>query len=163
MAELIPEMPDARLVLVGQGEDEDMLRTHAREKGVENEVYFAGVVTDIPGWLAASDFFLFPSVFEGLGIAGLEGQASGLPTLASADVIPDDIAVTDRLRFYSLDKGPDQWANEIILMRNSMDARPLTEDDPMYELLLEDFTQKGYNSAAEVKRLETLLLPPTRK
>jgi glycosyltransferase involved in cell wall biosynthesis len=120
-------------------------------------------VTDIPGWLAASDFFLFPSVFEGLGIAGLEGQASGLPTLASADVIPDDIAVTDRLRFYPLDKGPDQWANEIILMRNSMDARPLTEDDPMYELLLEDFTQKGYNSAAEVKRLETLLLPPTRK
>ena len=163
MAELIPEMPDARLVLVGQGEDEDMLRAHAREKGVENEVYFAGVVTDIPGWLAASDFFLFPSVFEGLGIAGLEGQASGLPTLASADVIPDDIAVTDRLRFYPLDKGPDQWANEIILMRNSMDARPLTEDDPMYELLLEDFTQKGYNSAAEVKRLETLLLPPTRK
>ena len=149
MAELVPEMPDARLVLVGQGEDD--------------EVYFAGVVTDIPGWLAASDFFLFPSVFEGLGIAGLEGQASGLPTLASADVIPDDIAVTDRLRFYPLDKGPDQWANEIILMRNSMDARPLTEDDPMYELLLEDFTQKGYNSAAEVKRLETLLLPPTRK
>ena len=163
MAELVPEMPDARLVLVGQGEDEDMLRAHAKEKGVENEVYFAGVVTDIPGWLAASDFFLFPSVFEGLGIAGLEGQASGLPTLASADVIPDDIAVTDRLRFYPLDKGPDQWANEIILMRNSMDARPLTEDDPMYELLLEDFTQKGYNSAAEVKRLETLLLPPTRK
>lgn len=163
MAELVPEMPDARLVLVGQGEDEDMLRAHAREKGVENEVYFAGVVTDIPGWLAASDFFLFPSVFEGLGIAGLEGQASGLPTLASADVIPDDIAVTDRLRFYPLDKGPDQWANEIILMRNSMDARPLTEDDPMYELLLEDFTQKGYNSAAEVKRLETLLQPPTRK
>ena len=163
MAELVPEMPDARLVLVGQGEDEDMLHAHAREKGVENEVYFAGVVTDIPGWLAASDFFLFPSVFEGLGIAGLEGQASGLPTLASADVIPDDIAVTDRLRFYPLDKGPDQWANEIILMRNSMDARPLTEDDPMYELLLEDFTQKGYNSAAEVKRLETLLLPPTRK
>ena len=163
MAELVPEMPDARLVLVGQGEDEDMLRAHTKEKGVENEVYFAGVVTDIPGWLAASDFFLFPSVFEGLGIAGLEGQASGLPTLASADVIPDDIAVTDRLRFYPLDKGPDQWANEIILMRNSMDARPLTEDDPMYELLLEDFTQKGYNSAAEVKRLETLLLPPTRK
>lgn len=163
MAELVPEMPDARLVLVGQGEDEDMLRAHSKEKGVENEVYFAGVVTDIPGWLAASDFFLFPSVFEGLGIAGLEGQAAGLPTLASADVIPDDIAVTDRLRFYPLDKGPDQWANEIILMRNSMDARPLTEDDPMYELLLEDFTQKGYNSAAEVKRLETLLQPPTRK
>ena len=158
MAELVPEMPDARLVLVGQGEDREMLEQHVLEKGLDKEVYFAGVVTDIPGWLGAADFFLFPSVFEGLGIAGLEAQASGLPTLASADVIPKDIAVTDRLRFYPLEKGPAEWANEIIQMRNSMDERPLAEDSPAFEVLLDDFTQKGYNSAAEVKRLEKLLL-----
>ncbi len=157
MADLIPEMPDARLVLIGQGEDEDMLRAHVREKGLENEVYFAGVVTDIPGWLGAADFFLFPSVFEGLGIAGLEAQAAGLPVLASADVIPKDIAVTDLLRFYSLDKGAAEWANEIIQMRNSMDARPVQADDPAFGLIQDDFTQKGYNSAVEVLRLEKLL------
>lgn len=158
MAELVPEMPDARLVLVGQGEDEQMLRDYTREKGLEEEVYFTGVVTDIPGWLGAADFFIFPSVFEGLGIAGLEAQAAGLPTLASADVIPKDIAVTDLLRFYSLEKGPAEWANEIIQMRNSMDERPVEEDDPAFDILLDDFTKKGYNSAAEVKRLEKLLL-----
>lgn len=157
MADLIPEMPDARLVLIGQGEDEDMLRAHVREKGLENEVYFAGVVTDIPGWLGAADFFLFPSVFEGLGIAGLEAQAAGLPVLASADVIPRDIAVTDLLRFYSLEKEAAEWANEIIQMRNSMDARPVSADDPAFELIQDDFTQKGYNSAVEVQRLENLL------
>ena len=157
MAELIPEMPDARLVLVGQGEDEEMLRAHVREKGLEEEVYFTGVVTDIAGWLGAADFFLFPSVFEGLGIAGLEAQAAGLPTLASADVIPKDIAVTDRLHFYSLEQGPAAWANEIIQMRNSMGSRPLSADDPAFADLMEDFTQNGYNSAAEVERLEKLL------
>lgn len=157
MADLIPEMPDARLVLVGQGEDEEMLHAHVREKGLENEVYFAGVVTDIPGWLGAADFFLFPSVFEGLGIAGLEAQAAGLPVLASADVIPQDIAVTDFLRFYSLKKDAAEWANEIIQMRNSMDARPVSADDPAFEYIQDDFTQKGYNSAVEVLRLEDLL------
>ena len=157
MADLIPEMPDARLVLVGQGEDEEMLRAHVREKGLENEVYFAGVVTDIPGWLGAADFFLFPSVFEGLGIAGLEAQAAGLPVLASADVIPQDIAVTDLLRFYSLQKDAAEWANEIIQMRNSMDARPVSADDPAFEYIQDDFTQNGYNSAVEVQRLEKLL------
>lgn len=158
MAELVPEMPDARLVLVGQGEDDEMLREHVREKGLEQEVYFTGVVTDIPGWLGAADFFIFPSVFEGLGIAGLEAQAAGLPTLASADVIPKDIAVTDLLHFYPLEKGPSEWANEIIQMRNSMDERPVTEDDPAFDRILDDFTRKGYNSAAEVKRLEDLLM-----
>ena len=158
MEELVPEMPDARLVLIGQGEDEQMLRAYAEEKGVENEVYFAGVVTDIPGWLGASDFFIFPSVFEGLGIAGLEAQASGLPTLASADVIPKDIAVTDRLHFFPLEKGPAEWANEIIQMRNSMDQRPLAEDDPVFDVLFKAFTEKGYDSASEVRRLEKLLI-----
>ena len=111
-------------------------------------------MTDIPGWLGASDFFIFPSVFEGLGIAGLEAQASGLPTLASADVIPKDIAVTDRLRFFPLEKGPAEWANEIIQMRNSMDPRPLAEDDPVFDVLFKAFTEKGYDSASEVRRLK---------
>jgi glycosyltransferase involved in cell wall biosynthesis len=158
MAELIPQMPDARLVLIGQGEDEAMLRAHVRERGLEDHVYFAGVVTDIPGWLGASDFFLFPSVFEGLGIAGLEAQAAGLPTIASARVIPDDIRVTDRLRFFPLEKGPAAWAEEIRKMREDLPARPLDPADPMWKKLSDDFTGKGYNSAVETGRLEKLLL-----
>jgi glycosyltransferase involved in cell wall biosynthesis len=157
MADLIPEMPDARLVLIGQGEDEDMLRAHVREKGLENEVYFAGVVTDIPGWLGAADFFLFPSVFEGLGIAGLEAQAAGLPTLASARVIPKDIAVTDLLRFYPLEKGPEKWAEMVVQMRRRMPARPQSAEDPAFAGIVDAFTQKGYNSAVEIRRLEKLL------
>ncbi len=157
LAELLPHMPDARLVLIGQGEDEEALRAHVREKGLEDYVYFAGVVTDVAGWLGASDFFLFPSVFEGLGIAGLEAQAAGLPTLASAKVIPKDIAVTDRLRFFPLKKGAAAWAAEIVKMRKHLSARPLLPEDPMWKKLLDDFTEKGYNSAVETKRLEKLL------
>ena len=158
LAKLLPVMPDARLLLIGQGEDEEMLRTHVRELNLEEYVYFAGVVTDVAGWLGASDFFLFPSVFEGLGIAGLESQAAGLPTLASSGVIPEDIAVTDRLRFYPLEKGSDGWAEQVLRMREEFPARPLLPDDPMWKKLMDDFTEKGYNSAAETARLEKLFL-----
>lgn len=150
-------MPDAGLVLVGQGEDEAMLRQHVHALGLEEKVCFSGVVEDVAGYLGASDFFLFPSVFEGLGIAGLEAQAAGLPTLASADVIPEEIAVTDRLRFYPLEKGPDKWADMISRMRREGPARPLAADDAEWKRLLDAFTEKGYNSAAEVRRLEKLL------
>ena len=158
LAKLLPVMPDARLLLIGQGEDEEMLRTHVRELNLEEYVYFAGVVTDVAGWLGASDFFLFPSVFEGLGIAGLESQAAGLPTLASSGVIPQDIAVTDRLQFYPLEKGPAAWAEQVSRMRKDLPARPLLPEDPMWKKLADDFTEKGYNSAAETARLEKLLL-----
>ena len=112
-----------------------------RENGLEEEVYYTGVVTEIAGWLCAADVFAYPSVFEGLGIAGLEAQAAGLPTLASADVIPKDIAVTDRLHFYSLEQGPAAWANEIIQMLNSMDSRPLSAYDPATRISLEIYTE----------------------
>ena len=134
-----------------------MLRQHVHALGLEEKVCFAGVVEDVAGYLGASDFFLFPSVFEGLGIAGLEAQAAGLPTLASADVIPEEIAVTDRLRFYPLEKGPDKWADMISRMRREGPARPLAADDAEWKRLLDAFTEKGYNSAAEVRRLEKLL------
>lgn len=163
LAELLPSMPDARLVLIGQGEDEEMLRAHVRERNLDDYVCFAGVSTDIPGWLAATDFFLFPSVFEGLGIAGLEAQAAGLPTLASADVIPKDIAVTDLLEFFPLEKGPAKWAAKIRLMREKRPARPILPEDPAWKKLLDDFTEKGYNSATETGRLEKLLLGETSR
>ena len=157
LEKLLPDMPDAKLLLVGQGEDEQMLREHVREKGLTESVRFTGVVTDVPGWLGASDFFLFPSVFEGLGIAGLEAQAAGLPVLASADVIPKDIAVTDRLRFAPLVKGAAGWAGELSEMRAGMPERPQTAQDPLWKALRSDFTKAGYNSAVEVRRLERLL------
>ena len=156
-AELLPRMPDARLLLIGQGEDEEMLRAHAKELELGETVHFAGVVEDVPAWLGAADFFLFPSVFEGLGIAGLEGQAAGLPTLASAHVIPGDIQVTDLLKFYPLERGAAKWADRISRMRTRMPLRPSAPDDPAFAAIQAEFTKKGYNSGTEVHGLEKLL------
>ena len=157
LARLLPDMPDARLLLVGQGEDEQMLRAHVKEAGVEDAVFFAGVVEDVSEYLAASDLFLFPSVFEGLGIAGLESQASGLVTLASEGAIPKDIAVTDLLHFLPLEQGAAAWAEEIIKLRADCPPRPVDRDDPVFSEIRKAFVQKGYDSAEAVRRLEKLL------
>lgn len=157
LAKFLPRMPQARLLLVGQGEDEAMLRAHVRDRGLEEKVCFTGVAEDVSGYLGASDLFLFPSVFEGLGIAGLEAQAAGLPTLASADVIPEDIAVTDLLQFAPLEEGPGSWADRILSLLKEAEPRPESPDAPLFKRILDEFTEKGYNSAAEVKRLEQLL------
>ena len=42
---------------------------------------------DVAQWLCAADIFMFPSVYEGLGIVAIEAQANGLPVLAT-DTIP---------------------------------------------------------------------------
>jgi glycosyltransferase involved in cell wall biosynthesis len=90
---------DVRLVLVGAGgaqslSVEDELRARSLAPPLASRVVFAGRVDDVSPWLQAADFFVFPSLFEGLGISLVEALACGLPAIGSrtggiVDVIAD--------------------------------------------------------------------------
>ncbi len=75
--------PDARLVLVGDGEDRAALEARAAELGIADAVHFLGTRRDVPELLAAMDVFAFPSHFEGLPGAVIEAMAAGRPIVAT--------------------------------------------------------------------------------
>jgi len=83
MPEILKAVPRARLVIVGDGPEEESLGAMARSLGLKDVVIFAGRRRDLPPLLGMSDVFLFPSISEGLGIALLEAMAAGLPVVAS--------------------------------------------------------------------------------
>ena len=142
--------PDSVLVLVGQGEDEAALKEQTKNCGLNDSVYFAGVQNDIQAWLSAFDFFLFPSKFEGLGIAALEAEANGLPVLASEGVIPAEVKMNENLVFFDLAAGAEAW------------ARKLAEMSTLGRLEYSDAKQAilnhGYDIETEVRKLEDALL-----
>jgi glycosyltransferase involved in cell wall biosynthesis len=74
---------DCRLVIAGRGEEELVLRAEIRELGLEPHVIMAGFRNDVPSLTAAADVFVFPSLWEGLGIAVLEAMAAGTAVAAS--------------------------------------------------------------------------------
>lgn len=100
--------PESYFVLVGDGEEREMLKKHAQNLGIENAVTFLGSMENVEQLLCAMDLFLFPSYVEGLGIAVIEAQASGLPVLCS-DRIPAEARLTSRLTAMPLRAGPDAW------------------------------------------------------
>jgi glycosyltransferase involved in cell wall biosynthesis len=80
--------PELRLVIVGSGAGqalsiEEGLRREVRERRLEDRVVFTGRVDDVAAYLRAADLFVFPSVFEALGISLVEAAACGLPAVAS--------------------------------------------------------------------------------
>lgn len=79
-------LPDTfHLCLVGGGDDERkaLFESMIAEDGLENRVHLLGIRNDIPEILAASDYVVMCSHFEGLSLSSLEGMASGKPFLAS--------------------------------------------------------------------------------
>lgn len=109
LLELMRDIADAagvgaryKLLLVGGGDDEALLRRRAEELGISRDVIFTGAVSDPAAYYMAADVMAAPSLYEGLGIAVIEGQAAGLEVTAS-DRFPGIAAVTDGIKFLPLD------------------------------------------------------------
>ena len=142
--------PDVRLVLLGQGEDEEKLKKLASELGIEKKIYWAGVQQDICQWLSAFDLFVFPSRFEGAPIAALEAQANGLPMLTSKQAVPESCILNGNCKRLSLDAPLEEWTDTLLQMAET--SRREEES-----VIRQNFIKGGYDIHTEVKKLEKLL------
>lgn len=82
---------------------------------LEKYVKLLGPRSDVKELLSAADCMVFPSRFEGLGISVLEAQLTSLPIVVSK-AVPEDVAVSDNIRFLSLKDKPEKWADTILGM-----------------------------------------------
>ncbi|MHC9537671.1 glycosyltransferase [Dellaglioa sp. BT-FLS60] len=74
---------DITYIICGVGDQRDILERKVKEYGLEKKVIFTGYSKNIKQYLDIADFSLFPSKREGLGLAGLEAMATGLPLVSS--------------------------------------------------------------------------------
>lgn len=108
---------DSVLLLVGNGPLQNQIREKVKLLGLSDAVIFAGARDDIPQLMMAMDVFVFPSLYEGLGIVAIEAQAAGLHTILS-DAVPDAAMITNLARKISLREDACYWANQILLYDN---------------------------------------------
>lgn len=104
--------PRAKLLLIGDGPDQQQVKDKAKELGIWERIVFTGLRSDVANIYSALDLFLLPSRWEGLPLVMVEAQANGLPMLVS-DVITKDASCTDRVFRKPLSAGSDAWVEEI--------------------------------------------------
>lgn len=74
-----------KLLIVGTGPDQWLLDSLSKELGFADRVTFLGHrdPADIPKYLKVSDFFVRPSLSEGMGNSFIEAMAAGIPVIAT--------------------------------------------------------------------------------
>jgi glycosyltransferase involved in cell wall biosynthesis len=137
-AEIAKREPNMRLLLLGDGPLRSVIEQRVADMGMTDKVIFTGGRSDVPRlMLGAMDVFVFPSFYEGLGLAGVEAQAAGLPIVLS-DVVPKEMDVVRPLiRRLSLSQSASVWAEATMAVRsvtnrgNRVDALTLLEQSPL--------------------------------
>ncbi len=99
----------ARLVMVGTGEDMELIKAKVMAAGLSERVIFTGQRTDIERFYSAADCFVLPSNYEGLPLCGVEAQCAGLYCVFS-DKVTKEVKLTDGAQFLSLRTSPRDWA-----------------------------------------------------
>lgn len=140
-AQLKKERQNSKLILVGAGELMDEIKGYAVELGINADVLFLGLRSDIPELLQAMDCFAMPSLFEGLPVAGIEAQAAGLPCLFANTITPE-LCMTSYAKLLPLDN-PDKWTKALLQVpygKNTFEAQ-------------EQLRKKGYDIVHEAGTL----------
>ncbi len=138
--------PHANLLLVGDGKLRKDIEKQVCKLNLSDKVIFAGVRPDVPELMKdIMDIFLFPSLYEGLGLVLVEAQATGMPCVIS-DVIPNEAdIINERIRRLSLTASADEWADVV---------SDLLKEQPKKALSGEEFKRlKRFDIAESIKGL----------
>ena len=107
------KIKNIKCILVGNGTNNIKLKEETKKLNLTKHIIFVGEKNNINDYLHCFDIFLFPSIYEGFGLALLEAQAAGIYSIAS-DSIPKITDMNLNLVKYLSLENIDLWVNEII-------------------------------------------------
>ncbi|MGG4167727.1 glycosyltransferase family 1 protein [Rossellomorea vietnamensis] len=114
MKSLIKRNPNYKLLLVGEGDLKNHIEKRIENEGINESIRLVGIREDIGTMLHSMDVFVFPSLYEGLGLVLLEAQASGLPCIVSEAIQPEADLQLGLVTQLPLRDGPEVWAEAIV-------------------------------------------------
>lgn len=135
-AEIAIKNKKAFLLMVGEGNEKDNIIRKMHTRGLNGRYMILSNRDDIPDLLSAMDIFVFPSLWEGLGIALIEAQEAHLPCFIS-DAVPKHAVISNLTTRLSFEVGPRKWAEVI---ENYQMPKRIAIDDAEWDI--KDITKK---------------------
>lgn len=143
LSNLVKKNNKVKLMFCGTGNLESIIKNYAIKKNVINNIFFVPSTKEIFKYYSSFDLFLFPSKFEGFGMAAIEAQVSGLSVLLS-NKVPNCVNISDNCTFLNIDKESiDEWVKNINFYLDNKKDRTVN-------------VKNNYDINYETKRLEKI-------
>lgn len=140
--EVLKRDSNAMLMLVGDGEEKNSIIQQVINLNILENILFIGVSSEVSQLMQAMDIFVFPSLYEGLGIVVIEAQATGLPCLVS-NTVPQETKLTNKIHFLSIQETPQYWASKIVEYRDASSRE-----------VVEEIAKQGYDAKDTAKWIQ---------
>lgn len=149
-SEVYKKNRNSYLVLVGTGEKVEEIKILVKKLELGKNVIFTGVIENVSDYLSAFDVMLLPSLYEGLPLVVIEWQIAGLPCIVS-DTVTKECAITSLVKFESIKKKPEVWANDIrnLTLQNRNDSK---------EAIFKEIKMTGYDIESGAEKLKNLYI-----
>jgi glycosyltransferase involved in cell wall biosynthesis len=147
--EIASTIPQAMLLLVGDGPLREALAQRIRANGLNTSVRFLGYRSDVEAVLRAADLCVVPSRSEGFSLAALEAMATGLPVVATGVGGLPEVVKDGETGVLVEPENPPALAKAVIRLL----ADPTLRSEVAAAALA---SARGYDIDASCARLETL-------
>ncbi len=122
-AEVLRNIPNAKLLLVGDGELKGNCERLAVKLGIEKRVTFLGRRDDIPGLLSIFDIYVLSSIAEATSFTLLEAMAAGLPVVAVKAGGNPEIVINGETGILTPTDNPAEFARAVVSLINNSEKR----------------------------------------
>ncbi|MDO5509774.1 MAG: glycosyltransferase family 4 protein [Weeksellaceae bacterium] len=149
-SEIRSKIPQAHLLLVGDGPVKDQYIALVKELDLENQVYFAGFQEDPTYFYNMMNVFALPSAREAFGLVVVEAMLQNIPVVASEVGGIPSIIMHQQTGYLITPKNPDQLAETLLhIHQNPAEAAQVAQSG--YEHAFKNFSAEAY-----VERVQNL-------
>ncbi len=114
-----------KLLLLGDGPLKETCIEKCKRLELDNDVFFLGVRKNVQDYLFAADCYIMPSLYEGLPVAGIEAECTGLPCIFSKN-ITNEVSINSNVCFVRLDN-QSEWLEVLGKMKRENDRARYAE------------------------------------
>lgn len=152
---LLKFVPNAHLVLAGQGPLEGWIKIFVRKYEMEHRVHMLGFVSNVEIFMKSIDLFVLPSLWEGFGIVLIEAMAAAKPCITTNTSSMPEIVLDKKTGLVVSTKNADELADAMEKILNDPEKANQMGFSGRQRVLVE-FTLKNMLDKLELLFLQTL-------